>query len=111
LGSALRKLSEYHADTQPLQITFYYPEMGNVAGQAVNIIDQDRVKQLFRRIISQAVEFGPCQKASAPALITIRANPNPAIFCGKSLQFIHLGIDCLALPLFLGRNPAVQGHA
>jgi hypothetical protein len=47
-----RQLSENDLNALSLQVALDHTEMGNVSGKAVNIVDQDDMKNAFRGVVA-----------------------------------------------------------
>src|ERR1700722_4132457 len=84
--------------------------MGDVAGEAVDIIDQNRFKELLPRIVPKTVESRPCQYGAAPGLIPVSIDDRPPAAVSELLQFRNLRIDGMSLLLFLAGNACIESH-
>jgi hypothetical protein len=105
------QLAENDLYTFALQVALNYAQMGDIAGQAVNVVKQHRIKGRFGRIVAQSVEFGPRQQSAAKAVVLVDSGYLPNPIARKSLQFGNLGVNGLAFFLLVAGNAGVNGHA
>ena len=105
-----RDFLKHYSDAPPVEVPLYNSQVCHVAGEVVDIIDQNGIEELFAHVISETVESRTRQDGAAPGFVHVRIDNEQPIAIYEPPQFRDLRIDSMSLFLFFTGNTCAGRH-